>query len=138
MPKPISHIHDRENLSSTKACRDVFYFRKLIILSLYYTNQIFRIKLSIFLWDCDNGAYLLGRGVTGAMTLCASRPSNATLSLGLSAIATRRGACCTGGTVSSNLILYSPSSCPSPSPKTSGNYPFSSSLVIGEHWSSTA
>ena len=76
--------------------------------------------------------------VTGAMTPCASESSNTPLSLGLNPTVMQRGACCTGETVSCNLILYSPSSWPRPSPKTSGKFDMSSSFVTGERGASTA
>ena len=75
MPKPIPNIHNREDFSSTEACRNVLHCRELVLLSLYGTVQVFGVKtyaqLSILLWDSNNRAYPSGgRGYLGNDTFC--------------------------------------------------------------------
>ena len=101
MPEPIFDIHNCEDLCSMEACRNVLNGRKLIIFYLYCTIQIFGVKtyvqLSILLGTARMELIHLVGVVTGATTSCASKSSNASLSLGLNVTAMRRGACCTGG-----------------------------------------
>ena len=71
------------------------------------------------------------REITGAITSCLTRSSRASLTLALSATATRRGAFYIGSTVLSSLMWCSPASLPTPSPKTSGYFLINASQVIG-------